>query len=341
MARTVHLIGSLPGTDARDAMTSALDVLGDHVRLLPDGETGERRNWIIHIVESLRDHPDLELAKEGWWTDYDDTPRFRVRKGHTLFGATLDLGHVAPFREGYRAFTQLREELGRSDLSFQVGIPGDFDLAMFALGPSGAVRNRRAFTEATLAEIHTIHREAGDDVVFQLEVPAELVGVARLPGRAQSGVAAFLAAGLHRMVQAAPAGARFGLHLCLGDMNHKAYGRMTDAWPAVHLTRALVRNWPEGRPLEYVHLPFAAAEDPPPEEDEWYAPLAELELPEPTRLVAGLVHEAPSVEAQRRLLDLVEDLVGGEVDVAASCGLGRRDRAAAVANLHRAVELVG
>lgn len=50
---------------------AALDVLGPYLRTLPDGETGERRNWIISIVEGLRAHPDLELRKPGDWSDYD------------------------------------------------------------------------------------------------------------------------------------------------------------------------------------------------------------------------------------------------------------------------------
>lgn len=340
MSRQVHLLGSLPGATAHEAMTTALAALGGHVALLPDGETGKRRNWIIHIIESLRTHPDLELRSDGGWTDYDDLPRFGVRRGHTLFGATLDLGHVEPFRDSFATFGTLREERGRPDLTFQVGIPGDFDMALFALGPTGPLRYRRAFTEATLREIHTIHAEAGDDVVFQLELPAELVSVARAPSVTQPAAAALLASGIATLVQASPAGARFGLHLCLGDMNHKALGRMTDVAPAVHLTRALLRAWPAGRPLEFVHLPFAAAEEPPPEDPAWYAPLADLALPHATRLVAGFVHEDPTLQAQQQLLDLIEGLVGGEVDIATSCGLGRRDPEAALATMRRAAELV-
>jgi hypothetical protein len=51
------------------------------------------------------------------------------------------------------------------------------------------------------------------------------------------------------LAAAAPAGARFGVHLCLGDMNHKAYGRMTDAAPLVQLANAIAARWPAGRPI--------------------------------------------------------------------------------------------
>ena|SRR6266568_9635038 len=95
MPRSAHLVGSIPAPDAEAAMSMALERLGPLLRTLPDGETGDRRNWINHIIEGFRDdHPDLELARDGDWSDYDRTPRFRVRHGHRLFGANLDFGHV-------------------------------------------------------------------------------------------------------------------------------------------------------------------------------------------------------------------------------------------------------
>ena len=81
VARYAHLVGSLPGDSAYEAMSNAMRVLGPQLRSLPDGETGERRNWIISIVESLRSHPDLILSKSGDWSDYDKTPSMRVRRG--------------------------------------------------------------------------------------------------------------------------------------------------------------------------------------------------------------------------------------------------------------------
>ena len=92
--RGTHLVGSLPADSPEAALRQALDSVGNGLRYLPDGETGERHHWIIHIIEALRSHPDLELVKPGGWSDYDDTPVFRVKRGHTLSGSSLDFGHV-------------------------------------------------------------------------------------------------------------------------------------------------------------------------------------------------------------------------------------------------------
>lgn len=339
MAAFAHLVGSLPGPSPEEAMRTALTRLGPFLRTLPDGETGERQDWIIHIIEGLRDHPDLELRREGRWTDYDDTPVFQVRRGHTLSGASLDFGHVAAFEHSFPIFRRLRQEHDRADLAFQVGMPGDFDMALFTLGPAGPFRQRAPFTDVTLAEIAEIHRQGGSEVVFQIEVPAELVFVAKMPPPAQPAMARFLARGLTALAANAPAGARFGIHLCLGDMNHRALGRMADVRPLVHLTNAIVERWPEGRPLEFVHAPFAAAVDPPPNSTRFYAPLRDLRLPPDVAFVAGFVHEALSLAALQSLDRHLTDLVDRPIGVATSCGLGRRAAGAALETMELAAAL--
>jgi hypothetical protein len=318
-------------------MQQALEALGPGLSSLPDGETGERFHWIIHIIEGLREHPDFELVKDGGWTDYQDTPLFRVRKGHTVSG--LDLGYLSAFRESYPLFQELRTAANRPELHFQVGIPGDFDMALFVLGPRGALTGKGPFTDATVAEIQAIARLGGDDVLFQVEIPVELIMVSRMPRAAQAGVARLMARGVAELARRAPVGARFGVHLCLGDMNHHALGRMKDTAPLVTLANALARAWPADRPLEFLHAPFAAADVPPVTAPRWYAPLDRLRLGVGTRFIAGFAHEDQSLEDQLFVLDLIERSVGERVAISHACGLGRRPPEAAERALARLAEL--
>lgn len=337
--RGALLVGSVPADSAEDAISLGLSKLGGRLHSMPDGETGERRNWIIHIIEALRAHPDFELAKEGDWSDYDRTPRFRLGKGKRLSADALDLGYAAAFRANYQTLKALREEHGLPDIAYQVGIPGDLDLALFIFGPGGILTKRRPITEATVREITAIQREAGDDVVFQIEVPAELVFVAQMPPPLRALVALYLAGGICRLAKLSPKGTRFGVHLCLGDMNHRALASMTDVGPVVLLANAIARRWPAERRLEFMHAPFAAANLPPVLDERWYAPLSKLALPSGTRFVAGCIHEDLAVEDQRGLIELIEKRLGTRVDLATACGLGRRDRASAVATIDRIVDV--
>lgn len=337
--RRTLLVGSIPAGSAEEAMTLAMREVGPYLRYIPDGETGERDRWVVSIINSLRSHPDLEVRKEGNWSNYKDQLNFAVRKGHTLTGESLDFGHVAAYQDSWPVFERLREEFHRPDLVFQVGIPGDFDMALFALGLTGPFRHRRPFTEATVREIEQIYASAGDEVLFQIEVPAELVFVTQVPRSVQPVMAAWLGGIVANLARRAPQGARFGVHLCLGDLGHKALGTLRDATPLVRLTEAIIRRWPTEHPLEYVHAPLAAGEEPPVLDASFYRPLGSLRLPAATRFVAGLLHEARSLDELHQILAQLDSLLGQPVDVAASCGLARRGADAAITVMRQSAEL--
>jgi hypothetical protein len=337
-ARRAHLVGSIPAPKAAEAMRLAVERLGPDLDYLPDGETGERRNWVISMIEGFREHPDLRLVQDGDWSDYDKIPRFAVRQGHRLYGAALDLGIVAAARSARPEFDALREELGPAPEGgprFQVGIPGDIDLAMFTFGPTGPVRYLRPFTEALASTMHQVYELLGDDVLFQIEVPAELVLLARAPSRIRPALAGLMARRIAALAQGAPQGARFGVHLCLGDMNHRPLGKVAGASPLVSLANAVVARWPGQRALHYVHLPLAAADIPPVPEEAFYAPLAGLRLGPDVRLVAGFAHEDQDAATQCRIRRMIEDAAGRPVDISTSCGLGRRQPEAALAAMDR------
>ena len=248
---------------------------------------------------------------------------------------------MAAVGDSYPVFERLREFYDLPELVFQSGVPSDLDLAMFTLGPTGALRHRRPFTEATVTEIRGVRAIAGPATVFQLELPVELVLLAkvpragapsggRTPGRPESAGSP----------AAAPAGSVYGLHLCLGDMNNKAFGTMRDVAPLVELTNAIVRRWPGDRRLSYVHAPFAAADQPATTDPTFYAPLDGLHLPSGTRFAAGFAHESQSLDEQLRVRGLIEERLGHPVDISAACGLGRRTPEAGLAVLHRTAELL-
>ncbi len=161
----------------------------------------------------------------------------------------------------------------------------------------------------------------------------------RLPGPAGRAAAAFFAGGIADLARRAPEGSHWGIHLCLGDMNHRAMGRLRDVSPIVWLGNAIVDRWPAGRHLDFIHAPLAAGSEPPPLEPEFYAPLRDLRLPVGTRFVAGFVHEERTLPEQRALLAHLDELIGRPVDVACSCGLGRRSREDALATIDQAAAL--
>lgn len=93
--------------------------------------------------------------------------------------------------------------------------------------------------------------------------------------------------------------------------------------------------------LAYVHFPLAEAAEPPPMDPAFCAPLRDLVLPSGVRFVAGFVHESLDDDALRELQAIVERVRGGPVDVASSCGLGRRPPDVADRLIRAAASLAG
>ncbi|SDM23982.1 hypothetical protein [Allokutzneria albata] len=337
--RAVHYVGSLPGEDAGSAMSGALATSGPKLRTLADGETGERNRWIVNFVDSLDGHPDLEMLAKGTWSSYKDIPKYRIRKGRALTGDALNLTYVDEFRRSYPVFKKLREEHRHEGLRYQVGVPGPLDLAMFVFGPIGPFKHVEPFHDATVREIRQIHAEAGDDVLFQIEVPVELVFMTKAPKLVHGLLSRWLAKKVVAVAAGAPEGTSFGVHLCLGDLNNKALGKMKSAAPLVTLSNAIAAAWPAGRKLEYVHAPLAMGDLPPSPDESYYRALSKLALPPGCRFIAGLAHENQDLDTQRRLLALVERLVNDSVDIACACGLGRRTADQAAKAMARCNEL--
>ena len=338
MTRRSHLVGTIPAPDARAAMELALAELGPTLDMLPDGETGGRLNWVQQFIKDLGSHPDIDVVQDGNFADYDDAPRYKVKRGHKLDPDSIDFGYLRYFKESYPVYRELIAKSGH-DIPFQVGIPSDFDISLFSMGPRVAFGNRKAFTAATVREISEIQAEAGENVVFQIEVPAELISVARMPGPLKGPMARYMAGFITKIARESPQGSRFGIHLCLGDLGHRSLAKLRDVTPVVLLANAIVKRWPEGRRLDFMHAPFAAAVEPPDTDPRWYEPLKKLRLPESTRFIAGFAHDKQELEVQRGLRDTIEAAIGGPVDIAASCGLGRRTPEDGVAVMRRTGEL--
>ena len=91
-----------------------------------------------------------------------------------------------------------------------MGIPGHIDLSLVAFGfsPVPGLRNLGPFRDATVREITKIHTAAGDDVVFQLEIPIPLILLTRVPGPLRPLVARLLARELVKVIRRSPGGTR-------------------------------------------------------------------------------------------------------------------------------------
>ncbi len=321
-------------------MRTMLDGAGSRLRTLPIGETRRYEFYVEPIFADLVSQGVLEVKPPGRRAN-PDRIYHRVPRGSELRGDAMDLGYLREAEEALPIFGELRAASGRTDLALQIGMPSAVTMAFTGMGVSGIPTYRKAFADATVRAIADVRRSAGSDVVIQLEAPAELVFMAK--GQAvhrQLDAAMGFGRGIAALAAAAPGGTRFGVHLCLGSRRNRARATLRTARPLVDLANSVVRHWPSGRPLEFVHGPLAARHLPESAQAEFFAPLADLALGPGTAFYAGFVDDVPSEAEQVETLHRIERGLGRPVDgVASPCGLGRRTREVAEALVGRAAAL--
>ena len=337
MTRRVLLVGSLPFEDEASAMGRAIELVGDRLVALPDGEigersdkypTGDRSQWVAGLAGRLAREPSLfsvvdagTMNEQGFPVDFDSTVRLRPRLSPTKLGDRLHLGYDTAALRSWPHFEGLRSAAGLPGLRMQVGLPTGLGIAVSLLNTPRALRYARSFAACLAREAAEVVRVVGaENLLFQIEAPIEVVAAHRVP-RAAVG---FPARSIVDLVRRLPAQVPVGVHLCYGDLNNIALIAPDDFDRLVAFANGITRRWPESRTLAYLHLPFAAGTSPPPAEPRAYRALRDLNLPAEASLVAGFVHEETSAERLEGLLHVIEEARAGEVDVACACGLGRR-----------------
>lgn len=317
-------------------MRRALDTLGPWLLSLPDGEVGERTPefpdgtracWIIRAVEILyKDRESWRVVKEpvrarnGVPESYEGLHQLEPLRPPEEVADRLAFGYDAELARYYPLFRRLRDEGGWNGLRFQMGVPTGLGLGFVIPNPEDRMRYLGAFNAVIAREVNAMLDMAGDDVVIQIEAPPEVYAAYNLPQMMEP-----LSLGpILDLANRIKPGARIGIHLCLGDLHNMPLMQMERVQPLVELSNRLVERWPRDRELVYMHYPLAAGNVPPSTDPRLYQPLADIHLPEGTRFVAGFVHEGLSFEENAGILRSIEEARGGQVDVASSCGIGRR-----------------
>lgn len=350
--RRVLLVGSMPYGDEASAMARAFELAGDHLLALPDGEVGERSDqypngdrsqWVAGLAGRLSRESELfdvlnvgTMNEQGFPVDFDSTIRLRPKVSSTELGRRLILGYDSFACRSWPHFGRLRASVQRRDLRMQVGLPTGLGVAASVLSPARALRFAPAFATCVAREANsTVSAIGAENLLFQIEAPAEVVMAHRTPRLAWR-----LAVGpVIDLVRRLPDRVPKGLHLCYGDLNNIAAITPQDFDRLIGLAQSLLRRWPQSHTLAYIHLPFAAGSSPSPTDSVAYRVLDRLELPAGSRLVAGFVHEHPTLESLETLLETIETARGAQVDVASACGLGRRSPETADELIQRCVHL--
>jgi hypothetical protein len=347
----VHFNGSVNLADTESVMREIVSRVPSGLRRIPDGETGDRDNWIFFQMQKFLQSPSLVPARplDAAIGDYEQLPQLRLADG--VDPAEMrwpDIGYADAYLTSYETFAALREEgVIPGGVRFQVEYPTPLASIGAYIVPEQQDALLGSYEQAMFADLDRLLAAIPHhDVAVQWDVAVEF-GVLEesfVPGGAQ----AFdvIIAGLVRCVDQVPAEVPVGLHLCYGDYGHQHFKQPESLALQVRVLNAVTAA--AGRTVSFVS--FTVPQDQ--REESYFAPLAELAADPGTELNFALVpyhraDQAPGTTTdQVRLIDAaLAASPGGTRDwgVCTECGMGRagREEIPGLLDLHREIVAAG
>lgn len=351
----IYVTGSFPRTkphvgpddpEATVALATMRDWVGKELLTTSGGELRDgQTDWAKAFTDSLAQRlgfADFAPGKGQAYVDYAGRMLTGLRRRGQVArqlrsGALPEFPYATWAREDRVVYNTVYRDTATPP-RFLVGIPSPRAIQLF----SGAVGGPfRAFEDAMTASVRTILEDQPDAVV-QFEVPVEIgqVSFARpvlppplLRRRIRAALAPF-----ERIVQAAPAGSSFAVHLCYGDLDRKPFvpkALQSDVVMAEFINAvAEMPVWSGPSPharLFAIHHPWADGSHPLADPDRQLpARLRAFErlrpLPPDTLYVAGGLGRGMDAAATERFARLVGTAFDGKVRrlaLATPCGNGR------------------
>lgn len=328
-----HLVGSIPLGSADEVFQAAAWALGDHLRRMPDGETGPRADWIMWQYPVFSALPQFGVGSPGQ-SSYRTMPQLHLLPDQPDEVSFDKLGYALAARSSYRRFEARKQEgLIPADCRFLVSLPTPIApvSAFVAMEDQAAVEP--LYEAGMLAEVSTIADAIPhDQLAIQWDARYEFAMLEQAMAAWFPDVAGGITERLLRLGGAVPAEVELGYHLCYGDDEHGHFVQPDDAGRLVQVANGLAAGL--DRRLDFLHLPVPADRA----DENYFAPLDELHLQEHTELYLGLLHPGDSPERARERIDAAARHVSG-FGVATECGWGRGGAGAVrgLLELHREV----
>jgi len=326
--RHVHLVGSVPLKNAREVFETVCAALGPKLKRVPDGETGERSDWITWLEPVFAGNPALEKSDELFRIHATGTARirYRLKPGKSVndvhFG---NLFYADVAKRSYADFAALKRE-GKiaPDLKFQIDLVPAHSVIWLFLQDDLHQPLDPVFNAALKREIDKIAETLPhDQIAIQFDVASAVFarlqrGEPNAYGNNRAQMLARFSRILTDLAEHVPADIQLLFHFCYGDSNHKHVVEPVDMRDMVDVANRLSTDI--GRAIQLVHMPVPRDRS----DDAYFAPLSELRLKRGTELSLGLVHFTDGVAGTRKRLSTAE-LHVRDFSIATECGFGRRD----------------
>lgn len=335
-AAPLLLIGSVPLENSESVFRALAKHLGDSASRYPDGETGERTNWVRwqrHLFDSSSDLVSTGTQRLSGFQDNLARPFYALRDGvdapKLRFG---EMGYAAKAVESFKIFERLKSAgVIPAGVKFQVSLPTVVSLLTVYV----ALKDRAAVEPALEAAMRREVEEMAaaipnNELAIQWDFCHEVIGQDGGIDLHFADIMENATLRLCRLLGCIPANVEAGVHMCYGDPGHKHVIEPKDSATCTGFTTRILAESP--RSVTWVHIPIPRGWN----QSRYYEPLSKLQGVR-TEVYLGLVHQTDGLEGTMERLALARQALPN-FGIATECGFGRRapETVPQLLDIHRA-----
>jgi hypothetical protein len=344
----VHFNGGVNLRDAETVMREIAARVPHGVRRIPDGETGDRQQWIFFQLQKFWATPGLEQAQPKDLVEgYQQMPKIRLADGVAPDDvAWPNLGYADAYIGSFEVFRRLQAEgVIPAGVRFQVEYPTPLASVNAWVVDEQQDALEASYERALFADLQRLLATLPhDQIAVQWDVAVEF-GI--LDGNfAVSEAQSFeaIVERLARCVEQVPAEVPAGLHLCYGDYQHRHFKEPDSLATQVAVVNRL--NAQARRRVDFFAFTVPQYQRDP----AYFEPLRGLRIRPGTEIYFALVpyhpeDQAPGTTAEQvRLIDanLVDHPGNGggpAWGICTECGMARaeREEIPGLLDLHREI----
>ena len=310
---SVHFVGSVCLPDTTTVFTRLCSSIpSSHLRSIPDGEPGKRRNFVIFQRDVFAKCPFV-LMTPDFKENHDVEPGPDAPPAELL---PLEYDDFA--LASYAEFSKLREQgIVPPGVRFQVSLPTPLNVVGNLVTPAWRAIMEPIYESALLRAVRRIQDSIpAQDLAIQWDMAGEMAFLENAISFPPwfSPVTDSLVERACRFMDAVDAAVKMGLHLCYGDLGHKHFKQPKDMEKLVRFANALIPA--SKRDVHWLHMPVPKDR----KDVEYFSPLQDLKLGG-AELCLGLLH-MDDEEGSRERIRVARRFIR-EFGIATECGLGR------------------
>jgi len=340
---TAHLNGSVNLEDTETVMREVVGRIPHGLRRVPDGETGDRGNWIFFQFLKFQEMEALELESQEVDPSQYTTPTLKLRDGvDPASVAWPDLGYAEVYTQSYETFTRLEDEgVIPHGVRFQVQYPTPLASIAGFITADDQMALLPSYEAALFADLQRLLAAIPHDrVAVQWDVAVEFGMLEQATFDTDDALdAGWIVDAVARCIDQVPADVPAGAHLCYGDYGHAHFMQPTSLATQVGVINDLAEK--ASRPVSFYSLTVPQSADAP----DYFAPLADVHAGDETELYLALVPYHPAKQPEgttERQVALIDEQLGSrEWGICTECGMGRVEREDVLPMLDSYREILG